>query len=54
MSLAEQQKTVIATDRLVDIVEEGFDAGVRLGESLRSLASPKSLTACVITIARPA
>jgi DNA-binding transcriptional LysR family regulator len=25
---------VIATDRLVDIVEEGFDAGVRLGESL--------------------
>lgn len=26
---------VLATDRLVDIVEEGFDAGVRLGESLR-------------------
>ena len=26
---------VIATDRLVDIVEEGFDAGIRLGESLR-------------------
>jgi DNA-binding transcriptional LysR family regulator len=25
---------VMATDRLVDIVEEGFDAGVRLGESL--------------------
>jgi DNA-binding transcriptional LysR family regulator len=25
---------VIATDRLVDIVEEGFDAGIRLGESL--------------------
>jgi DNA-binding transcriptional LysR family regulator len=24
-----------ATDRLVDIVEEGFDAGIRLGESLR-------------------
>jgi DNA-binding transcriptional LysR family regulator len=29
------QLEVIATDRLVDIVEEGFDAGVRLGESLR-------------------
>ncbi|MBB4188312.1 LysR family transcriptional regulator [Sinorhizobium terangae] len=26
---------ISATDRLVDIVEEGFDAGVRLGESLR-------------------
>lgn len=26
---------IIATDRLVDIVEEGFDAGIRLGESLR-------------------
>jgi DNA-binding transcriptional LysR family regulator len=26
---------VIATDRLVDIVEEGFDAGIRLSESLR-------------------
>jgi DNA-binding transcriptional LysR family regulator len=26
---------IITTDRLVDIVEEGFDAGVRLGESLR-------------------
>lgn len=26
---------VVATDRLVDIVEEGFDAGIRLGESLR-------------------
>lgn len=26
---------IVATDRLVDIVEEGFDAGVRLGESLR-------------------
>ena len=25
---------VIATDRLVDIVEEGLDAGIRLGESL--------------------
>ncbi|CDZ73764.1 Transcriptional regulator, LysR family [Neorhizobium galegae bv. orientalis] len=25
---------VVATDRLVDIVEEGFDAGIRLGESL--------------------
>lgn len=25
---------VIATDRLVDIVQEGFDAGIRLGESL--------------------
>lgn len=24
-----------ATDRLIDIVEEGFDAGVRLGESLK-------------------
>lgn len=29
------QLEVIATDRLVDIVEEGFDAGIRLGESLR-------------------
>lgn len=29
------QIEVVATDRLVDIVEEGFDAGVRLGESLR-------------------
>lgn len=29
------QLEVIATDRLVDIAEEGFDAGVRLGESLR-------------------
>lgn len=26
---------VVTTDRLVDIVEEGFDAGIRLGESLR-------------------
>lgn len=26
---------IVTTDRLVDIVEEGFDAGVRLGESLR-------------------
>ncbi|MGL4965558.1 MAG: LysR family transcriptional regulator [Inquilinus sp.] len=26
---------IIATDRLVDIVEDGFDAGIRLGESLR-------------------
>jgi DNA-binding transcriptional LysR family regulator len=26
---------IITTDRLVDIVEEGFDAGIRLGESLR-------------------
>ena len=25
---------IIATDRLVDIVDEGFDAGIRLGESL--------------------
>ena len=29
------QLEVVATDRLVDIVEEGFDAGIRLGESLR-------------------
>jgi DNA-binding transcriptional LysR family regulator len=27
---------IIATDRLIDIVEEGFDAGIRLGESLRT------------------
>lgn len=27
---------IVATDRLVDIVEEGFDAGIRLGESLRA------------------
>jgi DNA-binding transcriptional LysR family regulator len=26
---------ILTTDRLVDIVEEGFDAGMRLGESLR-------------------
>jgi DNA-binding transcriptional LysR family regulator len=26
---------IVATDRIVDIVEEGFDAGIRLGESLR-------------------
>lgn len=26
---------IVATDRLVDIVEEGFDAGIRMGESLR-------------------
>jgi DNA-binding transcriptional LysR family regulator len=26
---------IMATDRLVDIAEEGFDAGIRLGESLR-------------------
>lgn len=26
---------IIATDRLVDIVEDGFDSGIRLGESLR-------------------
>jgi Transcriptional regulator len=26
---------IVATDRLVDIVDEGFDAGIRLGESLR-------------------
>lgn len=29
------QLEVVATDRLVDIVEEGFDAGIRLGEGLR-------------------
>jgi DNA-binding transcriptional LysR family regulator len=28
------QLEVVATNRLVDIVEEGFDAGIRLGESL--------------------
>jgi DNA-binding transcriptional LysR family regulator len=27
---------VVTTDRLVDIVEDGFDAGIRLGESLRA------------------
>ncbi|MDQ7251697.1 LysR family transcriptional regulator [Dongia sedimenti] len=27
---------IVATDRLVDIVDEGFDAGIRLGESLRA------------------
>jgi DNA-binding transcriptional LysR family regulator len=26
---------VVATDRLIDIAQEGFDAGIRLGESLR-------------------
>ena len=26
---------IVATDMLVDIVEQGFDAGIRLGESLR-------------------
>jgi DNA-binding transcriptional LysR family regulator len=26
---------IVATDRLVDIVQEGFDAGIRLGERLR-------------------
>jgi DNA-binding transcriptional LysR family regulator len=26
---------IVATDRLVDIAEDGFDAGIRLGESLR-------------------
>lgn len=26
---------IVTTDRLVDIVDEGFDAGIRLGESLR-------------------
>ncbi len=29
------QLEIVATDRLVDIVDEGFDAGIRLGESLR-------------------
>jgi DNA-binding transcriptional LysR family regulator len=29
------QIEIVATDRLVDIVGEGFDAGIRLGESLR-------------------
>jgi DNA-binding transcriptional LysR family regulator len=29
------QIEIAATDRLVDIVDEGFDAGIRLGESLR-------------------
>lgn len=29
------QLEIAATDRLVDIVDEGFDAGIRLGESLR-------------------
>jgi DNA-binding transcriptional LysR family regulator len=29
------QLEIVTTDRLVDIVEEGFDAGIRLGESLR-------------------
>lgn len=30
------QLEIVATDRLVDVVEEGFDAGIRLGESLRN------------------
>ncbi|HEY4077531.1 MAG TPA: LysR family transcriptional regulator [Rhizomicrobium sp.] len=29
------QIEIVATDRLVDVVGEGFDAGIRLGESLR-------------------
>jgi DNA-binding transcriptional LysR family regulator len=29
------QIEIVATDRIVDIVEQGFDAGIRLGESLR-------------------
>ena len=29
------QLEIVATDQLVDIVEAGFDAGIRLGESLR-------------------
>jgi DNA-binding transcriptional LysR family regulator len=29
------QIEIVATDRLIDIVEEGFDAGIRLGQSLR-------------------
>jgi len=29
------QLEIVATDRLVDIVEEGFDAGIRMDESLR-------------------
>ena len=29
------QIEIVATDRLIDIVDEGFDAGIRLGESLR-------------------
>jgi DNA-binding transcriptional LysR family regulator len=29
------QLEIVATDRLVDIVDAGFDAGIRLGESLR-------------------
>jgi len=29
------QLEIVTTDRLVDIVEDGFDAGIRLGESLR-------------------
>lgn len=29
------QLEIVATDRIVDIVDEGFDAGIRLGESLR-------------------
>lgn len=29
------QLEIVATDRLVDIVADGFDAGIRLGESLR-------------------
>src|SRR5438874_2410985 len=31
---AAKEREVTASDGLVDIVEEGFDAGVRLGESL--------------------
>ena len=29
------QLEIVATDRLIDIVEEGYDAGIRLGESVR-------------------
>jgi DNA-binding transcriptional LysR family regulator len=29
------QIEIVTTDRLIDIVEEGFDAGIRLGENLR-------------------
>lgn len=38
---------VVATDQLVDIVEEGFDAGVRLGESLKQDMIAVRIKPCV-------
>ncbi|WMW79519.1 LysR family transcriptional regulator [Undibacterium cyanobacteriorum] len=51
----ELQLEVVVSDQLVDIVEEGFDAGIRFGESLQQdmVAIPIGPTLPFVTCAAP-